>query len=547
MQPPRDPFGGVVGYRDAPWPRPRALWGRNLYDDALVFERAPFFSSDGFRDEELIRHYSAASGELPRGLSLAVVRSRDFTHRLVVEPALLRPEFQRNTTENRVAFVDLIRQRMRRTPYSRPLPRAWDFDTWAYRTEDDRVYVASLKQILDNLRLREEAPSEALMAWGSAILPDEFAQQPERVRDPAMHNKLKFERRMPNRLGVFVAYEWLEVTSFERSFLNTRYLEIPAWFAQYEVPADFIAEVPPCVVYCGRSLLGDPQSARWRVFSSEWLAIVAKQFLWSAYDGRLFVLPTMVVEWLRRLDLSRVLGSTALQGQLQSLLDLHEDIDWSLVPYSQGHHYDNPRGKHFSPGRRCDAGGPNSGNWVRTEAGTLRLSQPEYLRVGGPRVADHSSDGRRVRRRGVGFGKIPSIGLGQGHGGGPAPGTVVGPIAVDVVGAGREGEAGPPLRGPDGCDPTVMSDAELRLLLWSPGLRAQLQRMIAEESSAPGTVPSVVPPRPAQEREAAPATDTDPLPQGYPGPSQVGKTGEGGVRAGEDLMEDGVEPGSRSN
>ena len=202
---------------------------------------------------------------------------------------------------------------------------------------------------------------------------------------------------------------------------------------------------------------------------------------------------------------------------------------------------------YFSPGRRRDAGGPNSGNWVRTEAGTLRLSQPEYLRGGGPRVADHSTDGRRVWRRGVGFGKRPDIGLGQGHGGGPAPGTVVAPIAADVVGTGREGEAGPSLRGPEERDPTVMSDAELRLLLRSLRLRAQLQRMIAEESSAPGTVASVVPPQPTEEREAPPATDTDHLHQGHPGPSQVEKTGEGGVREGEDLMGDGVEPGSRSS
>ena len=88
------------------------------------------------------------------------------------------------------------------------------------------------------------------------------------------------------------------MTTFERSVLNTRYPEIPAWFAQYEVPADFIAEVPPCLVYSRLSLLEDLQSARWMVFLSEWLAIVAKRFLWSAYDGRLYVLTTMVVECL---------------------------------------------------------------------------------------------------------------------------------------------------------------------------------------------------------------------------------------------------------
>ena len=73
----------------------------------------------------------------------------------------------------------------------------------------------------------------------------DFPRSIDERRDPAMHTKLKFERRMGNRTGVFVAYEWVEVTKFERTVLSTRYPEIPAWFAQYEVAADFIAEIPP--------------------------------------------------------------------------------------------------------------------------------------------------------------------------------------------------------------------------------------------------------------------------------------------------------------
>lgn len=55
-------------------------------------------------------------------------------------------------TESRVAFMELVPQRMLHMPCSGLLPCAWDFDSWAYRTESDRVYVANLKRILDNLR-----------------------------------------------------------------------------------------------------------------------------------------------------------------------------------------------------------------------------------------------------------------------------------------------------------------------------------------------------------------------------------------------------------
>ena len=119
------------------------------------------------------------------------------------------------------------------------------------------------------------------------------------------------------------------------------------------------------------------------VFLSEWLAIVAKRFLWSTYDRRLYVLPTIVVEWLRRLDLRRMLGGAERHEHLQALLDLHEAIDWLRVPYNQGHHFDNPRSMHYSPGRRYDADRADRRNSVRIKAGSLALAQPEYLQGDG--------------------------------------------------------------------------------------------------------------------------------------------------------------------
>ena len=292
------------------------------------------------------------------------------------------------------------------------------------------------------------------------------------------------------------------MTTFERSVLSTRYPEIPAWFAQYEVPADLIAEIPPCVVYCGLSLMEDPHSARWMVFLSEWLAIIAKQFLWSASEGRVYILPTMVVEWLRRLNFTLVLGGAERQGRLQALLDLHETIDWPRVPYSQGHHFDNPRNVQHSPGRRHDAGRPDRGNWVRVAGDTPCLSQPEYLRGassnaerggeggrrGEVRVAEHSGESRRVRRRGVGFGRGPGGDRERGSVDGPATRGVIPTRPADVVMT-RGGEAeGQPSEGAEGRDGTTLTDATLRDWLRSPHWRAQLRRLVTEETGVAGEV-----------------------------------------------------------
>ena len=190
----------------------------------------------------------------------------------------------------------------------------------------------------------------SMMAWDTPLMPPNYAVALERRKNLVMHGTLNFERPMRNGMGVFIAYEWVEVTSFERVVLRTRYPDFLTWFDQYEVPADFLAELTPCLVYHGLSMREDPQSSKWMVFLSEWLAIVAKRFIWSTYDGRLYVLPTAVTEWLRCLDLARVLGSAVLQERLQALLDLHERVDWSRVPYNQGHHFDNPGVGNHSPG-----------------------------------------------------------------------------------------------------------------------------------------------------------------------------------------------------
>ena len=107
--------------------------------------------------------------------------------------------------------------------------------------------------------------------------------------------------------------------------------------------------------------------------------IIAKRFIWSTYDGRLYVFSTAVTDWLRCLDLSRVLGSSGLQERLQALLGLQDRVDWTFVPYNQGYHFDNPKVRNPSPGRRSDDGTPLTGNLVRIEAGTRNVTQPELL------------------------------------------------------------------------------------------------------------------------------------------------------------------------
>ena len=348
-------------------------------------------------------------------------------------------------------------------------------------------YVSNLRQVMGGLRQREEGPSVSMMAWDTPLLPPRYDIQLERRKDPAMQGKLKFERRMRNRMRVFIAYEWAEVTSFERVTLHTRYPELPTCFDLYELSADFLSGFPPCLVYYGLCMMGDPQSPQWMVFLSEWSAIFAKRFIWSTDDGRVYLLPTAVVEWLRRLDLTRVLRLAALHKRVLALLDFHDSVDWPRVPYSQGHHYDHHRMRNYSSGRRYDSGTPLSGNWVRIEAGTLNVTHPELLR--GRSEPNTGGDDRnaRVRRRE----EVPEddpdcvarepvwarAKLGERG------------LTADVVMADGEVTGAPDaFPAVEAGVPTELSETELRSLLRYPRMASQIRRLVAESSAGEGSL-----------------------------------------------------------
>lgn len=123
-------------------------------------------------------------------------------------------------------MASLVR-RLSRTPCNRPVPVEWDFDTWAYRTKGDRGYVANLRRLLDHLPERIEEPAVAYMVWDKPILPPRYESYVERESNPGYYDKLKYERRMRNDLGVFVAYEWMEATTFQPRSRYERYPQIP--------------------------------------------------------------------------------------------------------------------------------------------------------------------------------------------------------------------------------------------------------------------------------------------------------------------------------
>ena len=68
------------------------------------------------------------------------------------------------------------------------------------------------------------------------------------------------------------------------------------------------------------------------IFLSEWIAIVAKRFIWASLDGPLYVcITTMVIKWLHKLNLDEVLGGPWVSAELRTLLEVHNKVDWPRV------------------------------------------------------------------------------------------------------------------------------------------------------------------------------------------------------------------------
>lgn len=197
------------------WPAPRVLRGKIMSADSLLFERAPFLSPERLRDSQLVRAYTDVTGALPGGLSLRAVWSLDFCFRLVVADELLCPKYRRDGRGRSQNYMAALACRLVRTPRNRPIPVEWYFDTWPYSTERDRGYVANLRRMLDNLPNRVEERAVEYLAWDKPLLPPRFQNYVEREANPGYYDKLKFERRKRNALGIFLAYEWIEATTFQ--------------------------------------------------------------------------------------------------------------------------------------------------------------------------------------------------------------------------------------------------------------------------------------------------------------------------------------------
>ena len=126
--------------------------------------------------------------------------------------------------------------------------------------------------------------------------------------------------------------------------------QIPTWFKNFEVPHGLDVDYGPSLAYDGLRLLRSPSLDQWSLFGSEWIAQTAAEFMLTLFGSfQLFRLPDTLVEYIRLLDLSFILGNKETYQELLTHLDLVHRLDWTSVPADNVEPWSSREGLDLSP------------------------------------------------------------------------------------------------------------------------------------------------------------------------------------------------------
>ena len=160
------------------------------------------------------------------------------------------------------------------------------------------------------------------------------------------------ERRLRSAYGWFLPWHINHHGNFKRVRCNQVFLTVHPEWQSIEVPRNCPVELPPVMSYKTSQLL-DHRSGWWTVAATEHAAKTAAFLLFEAYDNfKLWAIPQVLIDGIRRLPLARVLGNQANADELLRLLLVIESTDFEELPNGWRSRTRRSDGKEFSPGRR---------------------------------------------------------------------------------------------------------------------------------------------------------------------------------------------------
>lgn len=325
-----------MDHHQAVFPSPYSLWTIPS-DNRRVHAQAPWFFPSAYRSVGLINSFLDAEGWLPGGVPVAALETHEWNTRVIFPDDALRPSRPTRTMAGRRnVFNQVLLYKMELLWGMEKVPPSFNFDLWVYRTPEEAAIgqkLASLWSRVPAWRGVADYHQDALL-WSLPRLPAGY-QYLKKGTDSFWLDTVRVERRARARYGVLAQWHQPEVEHVEVLYQDERWVTVPRWFEEWEVPQGFWAELGPPLAYIGSQIQRDRQSGWWVVVLTNWVVEVWAYALWEAFDTwRLWWLPPKIREAVNHLNLRPALGLDGVRDAQQAV-SLMNSIDWDRVPRDQ--------------------------------------------------------------------------------------------------------------------------------------------------------------------------------------------------------------------
>lgn len=131
---------------------------------------------------------------------------------------------------------------------------------------------------------------------------------------PILANLGRLERQTRSLLGCFSGLHQRKVKILVARFIYGRYVSLPPWWRELNMPCGFQAPLGSTLRYLGSWLMDDAGSPLWLLVVTEWTVSVAVYPVWEVYDTcRLWYCPPRELLTLQIFPLLGVMGTVGYQ------------------------------------------------------------------------------------------------------------------------------------------------------------------------------------------------------------------------------------------
>lgn len=312
-----------------------ADWSERATSNLELWGRAPWFDSAVLDEEWLMQSYVDEHDMLPGNIPLSALGSEVWRRCYSVADDELHVPAGRTLSGVRGEFAYAVYNGIDRLLTFEEIPADARMDLFVYRTRGEMSYVDALQQL-----------SPALVeSWRGKCEPDQRAVLMDR---PQLRREFRYLRKTNDYWTKYIRNERrarvatdLLIPHHANTYHHMRAVVRPGKWAsaneywrRVEVPRGCRAELPPVVSY-RNSALQDPNHGLWMTVYNGFAVKAASFILQDVYDKyRLWSIPPRLMTLIRGLDLSTVLGNRENTEELDRLLGVIEETDFSVLPNS---------------------------------------------------------------------------------------------------------------------------------------------------------------------------------------------------------------------